>query len=42
MQRTVSNERALFSQMTIIINKENVIATPGQGKTPVSLLHDDT
>ena len=36
------HEAALDSEMPIISDKENVIVAPGQGDTPVSLLHDDT
>ena len=28
--------------MDFIVDKKNVIIAPGQRKTPVSLLHDDT
>ena len=40
MHRTGSNETALVSQIPNIINDENVIIAPGQGKNPVSILSD--
>ena len=33
MQRTASNEPTLVSEMLVIIDKENVIITPGQKKS---------
>ena len=42
MHRTASKETALVSEMHIIIDNENVIIAPGQRKTLVLLLHDDT
>ena len=40
IDRTVSNKIALYLQIPIIIDIENVTIAPGQGKTPISLLHD--
>ena len=40
MHRTASNETSLMSEISIIINEENVIA-PGQGKKSVSRLSDE-
>ena len=42
MHRSVSNETGVVSEMPILIDKENFIVVPGQGKAPVSLLHVDT
>lgn len=42
MHKTAANKTALFSEMPIIIYKRNVITAPGQQKTPISLLNDDT
>ena len=39
MHRTGSNKRAL-AEIPSIINEENVIIAPGQGKNPVSILSD--
>ena len=41
MNRTATNETNLISEIPNIINKENVIIVPGQGKTPVSLLGNE-
>ena len=41
MRRTGSNETALVSEIPSIINDENVITAPGQGKKPVSVLNDE-
>ena len=41
MHRTASNEIALVSEVPYIINDENVIIAPGQGKKPVSILSDE-
>ena len=38
--RISSNETALISEIPAIIDKENVIIAPGQGKTPIPLLND--
>ena len=38
MHRTASNETALVSEVSYIINDENVIIASGQGKKPVSIL----
>ena len=38
--RTGSNETALVSEIPNIINDENIIIVPGQGKNPVSILSD--
>ena len=38
MHRTGSNKTALVSEIPHIINDENIIMTPGQGKTTVSIL----
>ena len=38
MHRTASNETTLFSEIQNIINDENVIIAPGQGKKPISIL----
>ena len=38
---TGSNETALFPEIPSIINDENVIVAPGQGKKPVSILNDE-
>ena len=40
MHRTASNETTLVSEIPNIINEENVIIAPGQGKIPVSILID--
>lgn len=40
MQRTASNEPTLVSEL-VIIDKENVIITPGQKTPPLSVLNDD-
>ena len=39
--RTASNETTLVSEIPNIINDENVIIAPGQGKNPVSILSDE-
>ena len=41
MHRTASNETTLVSEIRNIIDEENVIIAPGQGKTPVSILSDE-
>ena len=41
MHRTGSNETALVSEFPSIINDENVIIAPGQGKKPVSILTEE-
>ena len=41
MYRTASNETTLVSEIPNIINDENVIIAPAQGKTPVSILKDE-
>ena len=41
MHRTVLNETALVSEVPYIINDENVIIAPGQGKKPVAILNDE-
>ena len=41
MHRTATNETTLISEILNIINEENVIIAPGQGKTPVSILGDE-
>ena len=41
MQKTASNEPTLVSEMLVIIDKENVIITPGQKNLPLSVLNDD-
>ena len=38
--RTRSNETALVSEIPYIINDENVITAPGNGKNPVLILLD--
>ena len=40
MYRTALNETTLASEIPNIINEENVIIAPGQGKIPVSILRD--
>ena len=40
MHRTVSNETTPVSEIPNIIDEENVIIAPGQGKTPVLILSD--
>ena len=40
MQRTATNETTLISDIPNMINEENVIIVPCQGKTPVSILGD--
>ena len=42
MLRRASYQKPLVSEIAIINNKGNVIIAPGQGKTPISLLHDST
>ena len=41
MHSTGSNETVLVSEIPSIINDENVIIAPGQGKKPVSILSDE-
>ena len=41
MHRTASNKTTLVSDIPNIINDENVIIAPGQGKKPASFLRDD-
>ena len=41
MHRTATNETTLISEIPNIINEENIIIAPGQGKTPVSILGDE-
>ena len=41
LHRTGSNETALVSEIPYIINYENVIIAPGQGKDPVLILGDE-
>ena len=41
MYRTASNETTLVPEISNIINEENVIIAPRQGKTPVSVLRDE-
>ena len=41
MQRTVSNKTTLVSDIPNIINDENVIIAPWQGKKPASILSDE-
>ena len=41
MHRTASNEATLVSEIPNIINEENVIISPGQGKKTVSILSDE-
>ena len=41
MHRTASNETTLVSNIANIVNNENIITAPGQGKTPVSVLSDE-
>ena len=40
MNKTGSNEAALFSEIPIIINNENDIIAQGQGKKSISILND--
>ena len=41
MHRTASNEKILVSGVLNIINDENVIIAPRQGKKPVSILNNE-
>ena len=41
MHRIASNETTLVSNIANIVNNENIIIAPGQGKTPVSVLSDE-
>ena len=41
MHRTGSNETAVVSEIPCLINDENVIIAPGQGKIPMSVLNDE-
>ena len=41
MHRTASNKTTLVFQIPNVINEENIIIAPGQGKTPVSILNDE-
>ena len=41
MYRTASNGAILVSEIPNIINHQNVIIAPGQGKKPVSVLRDE-
>ena len=41
MHRTATNEITLISEIPNIINEENVIIAPGEGKTPVSVLGEE-
>ena len=39
--RVASNETALISEIPSIVDNENLIVAPGQGKTPVSIASDE-
>ena len=41
MYETESNPTTLVSEISNIINEENVIIAPGQRRKPVSILHDE-
>ena len=41
MHRTASNETAFVSEIPYIINNENTIIIPGQGKKLVAILSDE-
>ena len=41
MRRTGSNETALISEIPHIINDENVVIAPWQGKRQASILNDE-
>ena len=41
IHRTASNETTLVSDIPNIVNNENIIIAPGQGKTPISVLSDE-
>ena len=41
IHRAATNEITLTSEIRNIINEENVIAAPGQGKAPVFTLGDE-
>ena len=41
MYRTTTNENTLISEIPNIINLENVVIAPSQGKTPVSILGNE-
>ena len=41
MHRTATNETTPISEIPNIINEENVIIAPGQGKSPDSILGDE-
>ena len=41
MHRTASNETTLVSEIPNIINEQNVLIAPGQGKKTVSILRDE-
>ena len=41
LYKTASKETTLVSEIPNIINEENVIIAPGQGKIPVSILRDE-
>ena len=41
MPRTASNEKTLIFKIPNVINDENLIFAPGQGKIPVLILRDE-
>ena len=41
MPRTASNEKTLIFKIPNVINDENLIFEPGQGKIPVLILRDE-
>ena len=41
LHRVAANETTLISEIPGIIDEDNITIAPGQGKTPLSILHDD-
>ena len=41
LHRAATNEATLIPEIPGIIDEDNITIAPGQGKTPLSILHDD-
>ena len=41
LHRAAANEATLIPEIPGIIDEDNITIAPGQGKTPLSILHDD-
>ena len=41
LHRAAANETTLIPEIPGIIDEDNITIAPGQGKTPLSILHDD-